>query len=738
MTSHTRRRWDLVSIFASVTLLLSAVMVGGASAGESPPATRTNDRPTPVHFDTSPPLTQMHASAGPDRGEEGEEEELELPPVAPGGSDGALQSSFGAAAAPPTIANFLGIGKGLCAGTRSCFAVTSAPPDTDGDVGPNHYFQIVNTSIAVFSKTGTVLYGPVVTKTVWAGFGGKCETRNDGDGIVKYDKAADRWIVTQFTAGTSPFFECVAVSTTGDPLGSYHRYAFQYAEFPDYPKVSVWSDGYYVTFNMYQGNSFLGAKVCAYDRDRMLIGTAATQQCFQLSSAFGGLLASDIDGATAPPAGSPNYVVNFGTNSLNFWKFHVDWVNGANSTFSGPTSIPVASFTMACPTDVFHCIPQKNTTQKLDSLSDVMMMRFAYRNFGDHESLVVNHAVIAGSSVGIRWYELRSPATTPVVFQQGTFAPDSHYRWMGSIAQDHVGNIGLGYSVSSTTLFPGIRYTGHLTTDPLGVMGQGEGVLIDGLGSQTGIERWGDYAALAVDPVDDCTFWFTSEYLTATGSFNWSTRIGSFKFPSCSGSQTPDFALSASPASQTVAPGGSTSYTTTITPSGGFADPVTLGVSGLPAGANGSFSPNPATTTSTLSVTTTGATPPGTYPLTITGTSGSLSHNTSVTLVVSGGGGGDFTISASPASKSVPRGGSTTYTVTITPTGGFSGAVTLSASGGQPGSIYSFSPNPTTSTSTLTVQTNPSGSAGLFTITISGTSGSLVHSTTVTISVTRA
>jgi hypothetical protein len=392
---------------------------------------------------------------------------------------------------------------------------------------------------------------------------------------------------------------------------------------------------------------------------------------------------------------------------------------------------------MACPTDVFHCVPQKNTTQKLDSLSDVMMMRFAYRNFGDHESLVVNHAVVAGTSVGIRWYELRSPSTTPVVYQQGTYAPDSHYRWMGSIAQDQVGNIGLGFSISSTTLFPGIHYTGHLTTDPLGVMGQGEGILIDGLGSQTNLERWGDYAALAVDPVDDCTFWFTSEYLTATGSFNWSTRIGSFKFPSCSGTQTPDFSLSASPASQTVAPGGGTSYTTTITPLNGFSDPVTLAVSGLPSGANGSFSPNPATATSTLSVSTTAATPPGSYPLTISGTSGSLSHSTSATLVVSGGGGGDFTLSAAPASQSVPRGGSTTYTITVNPSGGFTGAVTLSASGGQPGSTYSFNPNPTTSTSTLTVQTNAAGSAGTFTITITGTSGSLVHTTTVTISVLR-
>src|SRR5205823_7014717 len=201
-------------------------------------------------------------------------------------------------------------------------------------------------------------------------------------------------------------------------------------------------------------------------------------------TSYGGLLPADLDGSTAPPAGAPNDVVSFGTNSLLLWRFHTDWATPANSTLTGPTTIPVAAFSPAC-TGGGTCIPQSGTTQKLDSLADRLMYRLAYRNFGDHESLVVNHSVTAGSSVGVRWYELRNPNGTPTVFQQGTYAPDASYRWMGSIAMDHTGDIALGYSVSSSTLRPGIRYTGRLASDPLGAMTQGEGTIVTGGGSQT-------------------------------------------------------------------------------------------------------------------------------------------------------------------------------------------------------------------------------------------------------------
>ncbi len=269
----------------------------------------------------------------------------------------------------------------------------------------------------------------------------------------------------------------------------------------------------------------------------MLAGLTATQICFQLSSSFGGVLPSDLDGTTAPPAGAPNVMVNFGANSLNVWKFHVDFAAPANSTLAGPTNLAVAAFNSACGGGA--CIPQPGTRQKLDSLADRLMYRLAYRNFGASESWVVNHSVSTGgpkhkpSGSAIRWYELRNLATTPSVFQQGTFAPDATFRWMGSIAMDKVGNIAVGYSASSGTIKPSIRMTGRVPTDALGTM-QSEAEVFTGTGSQLrNLNRWGDYSAMTVDPSDDCTFWYTTEYLKSDGTFNWSTRIANFKMPGC-------------------------------------------------------------------------------------------------------------------------------------------------------------------------------------------------------------
>ncbi|KZC15754.1 MULTISPECIES: hypothetical protein [unclassified Rhodanobacter] len=453
-------------------------------------------------------------------------------------ADGAVQSSSTGSFAPALGTGFDGVGQGF-SGPQGTFTVNSAPPDTNGAVGATQYVQLVNTAFAVFDKsTRAVSYGPVPTNTLWSGFGGPCETDNDGDGIVVYDKAAGRWVISQFAVTAAPYFQCVAVSATSDATGAYYRYAFPYGSvFPDYPKMGVWPDAYYETFNMFSGNAFAGAKLCAYDRNAMLSGAAATQQCFQLSTSYGGVLPADLDGATAPPAGSPNYLMNFTTNQLNLWKFHVDWSNTANTTLTGPIAIPVAAFNAACRGGA--CIPQSGTRQKLDSLADRLMFRLAYRNFGDHESLVVNHAVQVGSSrknpySGVRWYEVRNPNGTPAVYQQSTYSPDTNYRWMGSVAMDKLGDMALGYSVSSSAIHPAVRYTGRLAGDPLGTM-QAENSIVEGLGSQSGnnLSRWGDYSAMSIDPVDDCTFWYTSEYLQNTGSFNWNTRIGSFKFPTC-------------------------------------------------------------------------------------------------------------------------------------------------------------------------------------------------------------
>ena len=453
-----------------------------------------------------------------------------------------------AANAPTLLAPTQGQGfDGLGAGITG-FTVRGAPPDTNGAAGLTQYVQWVNTSIAVYDKaTGAIIGTPVLGNSLFTNLGGVCATNNDGDPVVNYDRIDNRWVLSQFAVSgadgtTVPFLHCVAVSTTSDATGTYNLYAFQYSAFDDYPKIGVWPDAYYVTFNMFNNstNAFLGSQACAYERDAMLQGLPAAKICFQEGASVGGLLPSDFDGTIAPPAGSPNYMVFFGDNVLELFKFHVDFTTPANSTLNGPVNIPVSPFTPLCgnPTTgaISSCIPQAGTTNMLDPLSDRLMHRLAYRNFGDHESLVVNHSVAVGtSSGGVRWYELRNPNGAVTLAQQSTFAPDSSYRWMGSIAMDKFGDMAMGYSVSSSTINPSIAVTGRTPTAPLNTMGP-ETTVVTGSGSQTGsLDRWGDYSAMQVDPVDDCTFWFTTEFLKTNGTFNWSTNISNFRFPSCAG-----------------------------------------------------------------------------------------------------------------------------------------------------------------------------------------------------------
>jgi len=425
--------------------------------------------------------------------------------------------------------NFEGLGDG-----QYNFWVEYSPPDTNGAVGATQYVQWVNTYFAVFDKhTGTLLAGPAPANALWSGFGGGCQTNNDGDPIVLYDKLASRWVMGQFSVSTTPYLQCVAVSATSDATGPWYRYSFQYGYFDDYPKMGVWADAYYETFNMFDGDTFMGSDACAYNRTAMLNGQAATQICFQQGPTIGGLLPSDVDGVTGPPAGAPNYMLAYGANSLELYKFHVDFGTPSNSTFTGPVVIPVAAFTPLC-YGASECVPQPGTDTRLDSLADRLMYRLAYRRFSDHESLVVNHSVAVNGSGGVRWYEIQSPGSTPVVAQQGTYAPDSNYRWMGSIAMDRIGDIAVGYSVSSSTVYPSIAFAGRVPSDPAGVL-ESETSVITGSGSQTGIlSRWGDYSAMTVDPTDDCTFWYTQEYLVSNGAWNWRTRIANFVFPGCS------------------------------------------------------------------------------------------------------------------------------------------------------------------------------------------------------------
>jgi hypothetical protein len=397
--------------------------------------------------------------------------------------------------------------------------------------------EVANTNLAVYSKSGTALLGPENTNTLWSGFGGGCEKNNNGDATVLFDTISRRWVVQQFSVSTTPYLDCVAVSETSDATGKWYRYSFQYEKFPDYPKMGVWPDAYYASFNLFKNNEFEGAEACAFNRAAMLKGEAASQQCF-VGRADSSLLPATLDGTTQPPPGEAEWFLALSpteANALAYWKFHVDWSKPENTTFTGPTNLAVAPFSEACGGRT--CIPQAGTTRLLASLGDRLMFRLAYRNVGGlrpHESLVVAHSVTSGSSVGMRWYDLKSSNGSLTVYQQGTYAPDSMYRWMGSIAMDQVGDIALGYSVSnSSTIGPEIRYTGRFSASELGKMPEGEATLYNGTGVQTESSRWGDYTEMSVDPYDDCTFWYVNEVAENVPFIPWRTRIGSFALPYC-------------------------------------------------------------------------------------------------------------------------------------------------------------------------------------------------------------
>ena len=511
------------ALFAFVSSLVSIAALAQAPG----PTTVRRD----VHHDVSPPLLEMIRNVRPGNHEEREAEPRRSIPLPPGFTplfDDPVRLQNPLAFSPQLALNFEGLGDG-----QYNFWVEYVPPDTNGAVGLTQYVQWVNTYFAVFDKrTGALVAGPAPGNSLWTGFGGGCDNNNDGDPIVLFDKLANRWVMGQFSVSTNPYLQCIAVSLSADATGSWYRYSFQYTYFDDYPKMGVWPDAYYETFNMFDDDDFVGSDACAYDRVAMLNGQPATQICFQQGPTVGGLLPADVDGTTAPPSGSPNYMMTYGANALELYKFHVDFNTPSNSTFTGPTAIPVAAFTPLC-NGGRDCVPQLGAEQQLDSLADRLMYRLAYRNFGHHESLVVNHSVAVNGSSGIRWYEIQAPGGTPVVAQQGTYAPDSNYRWMGSVAMDHIGDLAVGYSVSSAGMYPSIAFAGRMPSDPAGTL-EAETTIFSGSGSQTNINRWGDYSAMTVDPVDDCTFWYTQQYQPANGAFNWHTRITNFKFPGCS------------------------------------------------------------------------------------------------------------------------------------------------------------------------------------------------------------
>jgi hypothetical protein len=531
-------------------------------------------------FDTSKPLRDLAKASGtlaqraaspsggevrPDRG----------PTVTSTGHspDGVVQQAAATQAIPGTLANFEGLSN---QDNFNLFGFRVNPPDPVGDVGPNHYVEMVNLVFAVYSKTGARLLGPIDTGTLWADFPIDECTEPSGDPIVVYDQLANRWILTQFTTrGISypreplnPFYNCVAISTTGDPTGAYYRYAFTTGfNFPDYPKYGVWRNSYLITTREFgiQDPSVYGIGVYGLERNRMLAGDPDARAVSFLLQAGevpinligDGLLPADIDGTTSPDGNVPAPLVGtqdddgpYGArfDALNIWDFDVQWRSTPTASIMLKTQLPVAEFDSAfpCAPTSRDCLPQPgihNPTQYLDILSyrQRPTWRLAYRNFGSYEAMVTNQSVEARPEVaGARWYEIRRTEGSYNLHQQGTYAPDDGVnRWMGSIAMNKNGDAALGYSVvNGTDVFPGIRYTGRLVGDPLGEMTLGEGVVTNGTGVQTTMNsRWGDYTSMNIDPVDDCTFWYVNEYYTAVGqasaSNGWQTRIASFRLPGC-------------------------------------------------------------------------------------------------------------------------------------------------------------------------------------------------------------
>ncbi|HET9369845.1 MAG TPA: hypothetical protein VFO19_06340 [Vicinamibacterales bacterium] len=535
------------------------------------------------------------------------------PPVAPAGA-AVEQTTMGTKQAAVLVESFDGLGVGF-EGPHGP-STGRNPSDNSLAVGPDHIVQTVNTRLAIFTKrgskfpaTGRVLYGAVPTNTVFHGFGGRCEERNNGDAVVRYDQLADRWLVVmplfsrgpvrpdQVPARTSgepaersvvgrqgqpgaaarlfvppppdpappaappagqrgrggapgagrgpaepqgAYSMCYAISTSSDPLGEYYRYEFLRPLFPDYPRPAVWPDGYYVPTST--GDDVIEKHACVVDRNRMLRGQPATEQCVIIAD-VNFLNNADIDGKAAPPAGAPNIMMATGGTQLQkiveddeiyAWTFTVDWNDPSKTRVEGPMKIPVAPYHYLCDGQLTNCVPQPGAERRLDAQGDKIMARLVYRRIGNRESIVAVHSVnTAAGGGGVRWYEFRLDASrAPKLFQQGTYAPGGDYRWMASPAIDKNGHIGIGYSFGGPKHFTGQRFAGRLDGDPLGQLTLRETVLVEGEGAQTNTLRWEDYTQTAVDPSDDCTIWYVGDYYKKDAT-NYSTKIGGFRMPNC-------------------------------------------------------------------------------------------------------------------------------------------------------------------------------------------------------------
>src|SRR6266487_2964938 len=588
----TLRRISKDRAFAHVRILAAVLLVLAAAAlvflAVSPPAaaqpTARTQPLTPkfspaVAFDVLPALRSLAPAARPSvfdpnkiievRAERGPEVQSKAY-----SADGVLQLFGPAPTIPAPLLTFEGLSN---QDNFNLYGFRVNPPDSDGEVGPNHYVELINLALAVFDKQGNRLAGPTKIGDLWTGFAIPDCTDPSGDPVVLYDQLEDRWLLSQFTTSglndpTKPFWNCVAISTTGDPTGTYYRYASVTTSdgifyFPDYPKYGLWRNSYILTTREFGPTVEYGIGVYALERGRMLEGdpNARAVKFFLDGNAPGmlplvgdGLLPPDIDGrrmpandAPAPIVGTQDDNASYGAtfDALNIWELSVKWLANPVASIVLKTQLPVASFDsiFPCAPGSRDCLPQPGIPvgdpRDLDILSyrQRPTFRLGYRNFRTYESLVTNQSVEALPGVaGARWYEIRRTGGTYSVYQQGTYAPnDGVHRWMGSIAQDKNGNMALGYSVvNGVNVYPGIRYTGRLAGDPLGQMTLGEGTIINGSGVQTTLNsRWGDYTDMTLDPTDDCTFWYINEYYTLAGQQSspagWQTRIASFTLPGC-------------------------------------------------------------------------------------------------------------------------------------------------------------------------------------------------------------
>jgi hypothetical protein len=585
------RAFTHLRILAAVLLGLTAVALAFLTVS-SPASAQPPARPHPltpkfskaVAFDVSPALRSLPRAARsrtfppgtilevrPERrGSEGREAHR----VKPYSADGVLQMFNRTPTIPAPLLTFEGMSN---QDNFNVFGFRVNPPDPNGEVGPNNFVEMINLVFAVYDKAGNLLAGPVDTGSLWAGFSIPDCTDASGDPVVLYDQFMDRWLLSQFTTSglndpTRPFWNCVAVSTSGDPTGTYYRYAFETTSdgifyFPDYPKYGNWTDSYVLTTREFGPTIEYGIGVYALEKNKMVNGdpNARSVKFFidgndpdLLPLVGDGLLPADPDGKQKPKTdtaipiiGTQDDDADYGAtfDALNIWDLFIKWRSTPIAFLALNTQLHTASFDsiFPCTPTSRDCLPQPgivNTAQYLDILSyrQRPTFRLAYRNFKTYESLVTNQSVEATPGVaGARWYEIRRDgAGTYSLYQQGTYAPgDGVHRWMGSIAMDKKGNMALGYSVvNGVDVFPGIRYTGRLAGDTLGQMTLGEGTIIDGSGVQlTTNSRWGDYTDITVDPTDDCTFWYVNEYYTLAGQMSsaagWQTRVGTFKLPGC-------------------------------------------------------------------------------------------------------------------------------------------------------------------------------------------------------------